>query len=462
MVTSAEISLKRARPDSTLAAMPKFQIGAILLLGSLLGCSSASDPASSDGLELMPRSYDECDRNDCGNWPGDDQCDEWQMGDEGNHHDCELDCPRGGSTAPIAVHFECTEVHIVSCKDLSNVVLAYDDGEHHKFDGLKGHYGTFGGGDRIITTVWVKAGDNGSGEGPGYGERFDSDAQCDGNGGTGGTGGAGGMAGTGGVAGTGGTGGAGGMAGTGGSGGMAGTGGAAGSCTPYEGKGCTDQCDRGYEGCKYECDHSYEGCKYECDHGYEACKYQCDPHDPGCKDACDHDSNGCKDECDYQYGDCKDACDDQHDDCKDECEHEGGYDGDHHCNCDPKLECPYGGSVGHIEVRFECSAIHVSSCKDISNVVLEFRTGEHRKFDNVNTQCVTIGVADEVITGAWIKTGDTGSGDGPGYGARYDSDADCDGAGGTGGSAGAGGVGGGAGASGGGGMDGGTGGTVVY
>ncbi len=55
-----------------------------------------------------------------------------------------LDCPRGGPTAPIAVHFECNEVHVVSCKDLSNVVVEFEDGEHYKYDGLDGHYGTFG------------------------------------------------------------------------------------------------------------------------------------------------------------------------------------------------------------------------------------------------------------------------------------------------------------------------------
>ncbi|MGB5415917.1 MAG: hypothetical protein WBN01_14845, partial [Polyangiales bacterium] len=159
--------------------MSKLQISLVLLLGALLGCSSASDPAAGDGLAIMPRSDGECDRNDCGDWPGDDQCDDWQMGGDGDHDECRLDCPRGGPTGPVAVHFDCTEVHVVSCKDLSNVVLAYDDGEHQKFDGLKGHYGTFGGGDRNITSVWVKAGNNGSGDGPGYGERFDSLLDCD-------------------------------------------------------------------------------------------------------------------------------------------------------------------------------------------------------------------------------------------------------------------------------------------
>jgi hypothetical protein len=407
----------------------------VLLLGSLLGCSSSSDPAASDGLAIMPRSDGECgydDYDDCGDWPDDDQCDDWQMGGDGDYDGCSLDCPRGGPTGPVAVHFDCTEVHVVSCKDLSNVVLAYEDGEHQKFDGLKGHYGTFGGGDRIITTVWVKAGNNGSGDGPGYGERFDSGLDCNGHGGAGGSGGTGGMGGSGGM---------GGMAGTGGMGGM----------------GCDCDCEpHDDDRCKEECDHRYEGCKDECDHG-----------DEGCKDGCDHHYDECKDGCDHHYDDCKHECDDE-DRCKDECSYDGDdhYDGGHHCNCDPKLECPYGGSVGHIEVEFECEAIHVSSCKDISNVVLEFSDGKHRKFDDVESQCVTIGVADRVIKGAWVKAGNNRSGDGPGYGERFESDRDdCDGAGGAGGDGGAGGMGGGYGDGGAGGMGGsygGAGGTAVH
>jgi hypothetical protein len=67
-------------------------------------------------------------------------------------------------------------------------------------------------------------------------------------------------------------------------------------------------------------------------------------------------------------------------------------------------------------MEFECHAIHVSSCKDISNVVLELRSGKHRKFDNLKGHCATIGVADRVIEGVWVKAGNNGSGDGPGYG----------------------------------------------
>lgn len=102
-----------------------------------------------------------------------------------------LDCSSGGPTAPAAWRFECHALHVVSCKQLSNVVLEFADAEVYKYDGLKGHYGTFGAGDKEITGAWVEAGNNASGDGPGYGERFD--APADSCGGTGGAGGAGGI-----------------------------------------------------------------------------------------------------------------------------------------------------------------------------------------------------------------------------------------------------------------------------
>ena len=162
----------------------------LFLLGLALGCGSGGPDSngSSSALEMLPR--------DSG-----DHCLTWHIGDDWVPEDCFLECPRGGPTAPIAVHFECTEIHIVSCKDLSNVVLDCEDGEHHKFDGLHGQYETFERDGCLIVGAWVKAGNNASGDGPGYGERFDSDLDCDG---TGGTGGAGGTGGTGGTAGTGG------------------------------------------------------------------------------------------------------------------------------------------------------------------------------------------------------------------------------------------------------------------
>jgi hypothetical protein len=213
--------------------------------------------------------------------------------------------------------------------------------------------------------------------------------------------------------GTGGTGGAGGMAGMTGTGGMGGTGGVV----------CECNCEYyDHDDCNYDCDHdrcdgdSKDECGYDDKSGYH--------HDDGWDD----DDDGCK-----EY--CEEYCERDHDD---DCDGNGGD----HCSCDPGLECPQGGKIGYIEVDFQCSEIHVSSCKDISNVVLELASGEHRKFDDLECQCVTLGVADEVIVGAWVKAGNNKSGDGPGYGERFDSDADCNGAGGAGGSGGMGGQGG--------------------
>jgi hypothetical protein len=92
-------------------------------------------------------------------------------GDEGPDDPENLDCPRGGDTGPITV---------LTCKDLSNVVLELDDGTHHKIEGLHGKRNDFQSPEEhVIVGVWVKSGANHSGDGPGYGERFDAPAnQC--------------------------------------------------------------------------------------------------------------------------------------------------------------------------------------------------------------------------------------------------------------------------------------------
>ena len=87
----------------------------------------------------------------------------------------ELNCPRASSTGSILVEFGCEDVTVHTCKDVSNVVLELEDGSHYKIEGLKGHLTTFVAPDaQAILRVWVKAGSNHSGEGPGYGERFDA------------------------------------------------------------------------------------------------------------------------------------------------------------------------------------------------------------------------------------------------------------------------------------------------
>lgn len=89
----------------------------------------------------------------------------------------DLECPRGGNTGPVRVVFDCDEIIVITCKDLSNVVIEYDDGSRQRFQGLKGHQNAFGAPTgRTIVGVWVKAGENKSGDGPGYGERVDAPA----------------------------------------------------------------------------------------------------------------------------------------------------------------------------------------------------------------------------------------------------------------------------------------------
>jgi hypothetical protein len=66
------------------------------------------------------------------------------------------------------------KVWVQSSKDLSNVVVEYSDGTRQKYDNLTAKTGTFGSGNKPIRRVWVKSGCNASGDGPGYGERFEA------------------------------------------------------------------------------------------------------------------------------------------------------------------------------------------------------------------------------------------------------------------------------------------------
>jgi len=78
----------------------------------------------------------------------------------------------------VTFHGDRKSIYVESSKDLSNVVLEFEDGAHYKFDGLSGHTGTFQGtgqhAGKIIVGCWIKSGRNRSGDGPGYGERFES------------------------------------------------------------------------------------------------------------------------------------------------------------------------------------------------------------------------------------------------------------------------------------------------
>lgn len=91
--------------------------------------------------------------------------------------------PASGSVPHIEVTFKGTQVYVKSTKDLSNVVLELLSPSNfstrctQKFEGLSGKTGTFEGtgsyNNWIVTKAWVKSGNNASGDGPGYGERFE-------------------------------------------------------------------------------------------------------------------------------------------------------------------------------------------------------------------------------------------------------------------------------------------------
>lgn len=85
--------------------------------------------------------------------------------------------PQDASQPQISVEYRYRSVFVTSTMDLSNVVLKYANDATQKFDGLTGFSGTFAGtGDNAnqpIYRVWVKSGNNESGEGPGFGEPFD-------------------------------------------------------------------------------------------------------------------------------------------------------------------------------------------------------------------------------------------------------------------------------------------------
>lgn len=71
----------------------------------------------------------------------------------------------------IRCEFEGNSVTVYSEKDLSNVVVKYDDGSVVRHEGLTGNQLTFTG-ETGVVGCWVKSGSNTSGDGPGYGEWF--------------------------------------------------------------------------------------------------------------------------------------------------------------------------------------------------------------------------------------------------------------------------------------------------
>lgn len=73
-----------------------------------------------------------------------------------------------------------------------------------------------------------------------------------------------------------------------------------------------------------------------------------------------------------------------------------------------------------------CQSVIVSSCKDISNVVLRTANGVETKFDNQNGTTKTYTSPNgSPITTVWVKSGCFKSGDGPGYGRKFANPLNC-------------------------------------
>lgn len=75
------------------------------------------------------------------------------------------------------------------------------------------------------------------------------------------------------------------------------------------------------------------------------------------------------------------------------------------------------GSSAVVGALFGCDglSVTVTSTKDLSNVVLVLTDGTHVKHDGLSGLAGTFS-ANQAITGVYIKSGNNGSGAGPGYG----------------------------------------------
>jgi hypothetical protein len=160
-----------------------------LTLSCAVACGGSDDPSSDGSLDALRKAQadetsapgDEGDEQDEGDESGEEPGDEGgdEPGDEGGETD--EDCAEEPE-CEITVEFECDEITVDTCKDLSNVVLEFTDGSRQRFEGLSGHTNSFTGtGEhegKEVVGVWVKSGRNHSGDGPGYGERFDAPEQA--------------------------------------------------------------------------------------------------------------------------------------------------------------------------------------------------------------------------------------------------------------------------------------------
>lgn len=85
--------------------------------------------------------------------------------------------PSNSTKPQLHVEYRNTSVYVTSTLNLENVVLQFSGGSKQTFSGLSAKTGTFqgsgGNNGKQIVKVWVKSGNNLSGEGTNYGEPFD-------------------------------------------------------------------------------------------------------------------------------------------------------------------------------------------------------------------------------------------------------------------------------------------------
>lgn len=87
------------------------------------------------------------------------------------------------------------------------------------------------------------------------------------------------------------------------------------------------------------------------------------------------------------------------------------------------------GCKASVSVRFNgcTNSVYVTSCKDLSNVVLEMCDGTRHKYDNLDGHSGTFNSPNGLnIVRVWVKSGCYMSGDGPGYGWRVEGPCNSD------------------------------------
>lgn len=97
----------------------------------------------------------------------------------------------------------------------------------------------------------------------------------------------------------------------------------------------------------------------------------------------------------------------------------------------PEIDTVTAGSCTQCDsensvVFVECDSIYVTSCKDLSNVVIGLDDCSTIKFDNLSSRSGSwVAPAGRSIIKVWVKSGCNGSGDGPGFGRAFNNPNSC-------------------------------------